>query len=366
MRYFEVFSDALRSGDRPRKTIMFADIVDSAKLKERTAEVNWLPTIGKFLDIVTEAVQHEGGEVVKYLGDGVLAMFDAAGSGNAIRAGIRLQEQLRRLQQETSLIQNCQCTVGIATGHIVEYRTPAQTTDVIGSTADLASRLSSAAAPNAVWIDANTFHAADMTRISSEIGHALDRPTNEYHLAGEVGLKGFGHRVSYYEIIWSQSEFGARNATLRHSQNVPAPATDGVLQGTVEQWSAEKGRGSLRTERGEYFVDRRFLAVPKENLVRGKTVRFVPIKPLRPNGRPVAGALVQEGWRVTAEFTKVFAERGYGFVAVKDQRGNTLTLFVHLGEAARRLRPGDRATLVIRPNPRGLSGQLNKGASGAA
>ncbi|MFB9909674.1 hypothetical protein [Allokutzneria oryzae] len=46
----------------------------------------------------------------------VLAVFDSTGSGNAIRAGVRLQEEPRRLQQETSLIQNCQCTIGIATG----------------------------------------------------------------------------------------------------------------------------------------------------------------------------------------------------------------------------------------------------------
>nr|BFE99408.1 hypothetical protein GCM10020241_10840 [Streptoalloteichus tenebrarius] len=222
MKYFEAFSDALRTEDRPRKTILFADIVDSAKLKERTAEVNWLPTIGKFLDIATGAVQREGGQVVKYLGDGVLAVFDDSGSANAIRSGIALQEELRRLQQETTLIQNCQCTVGIATGKVVEYNTPSGAIDVIGSTVDLAARLSTSAAPNAVWIDVNTFHAADMTKIGSEIGRALDRPTNEYHLAGEVGLKGFGQRVSYYEIIWAQSQFGARNETVRESIQVSA------------------------------------------------------------------------------------------------------------------------------------------------
>ncbi|MCP3802040.1 adenylate/guanylate cyclase domain-containing protein [Allokutzneria sp. A3M-2-11 16] len=365
MRYFKLFSDALMSEDQPRKTIMFADMVESAKLKERTAEVNWLPTIGKFLDIATEAVQHEGGEVLKYLGDGVLAVFDAASSGNAIRAGIRLQEQLHRLQVATSLIQNCQCTVGIATGRVVEYRTPAQNSDVIGGTVDLAARLSAAAAPNAVWIDANTFHAADMTRIRSEIGRALDRPTNEYHVAGEVSLKGFDHRVGYYEIIWSQSERGARNATVQ-DQHIPAHDQDGVLQGTVENWNALKGWGLLRTDHGEFYVNRKLLAAPKENLVRGRTVRFVPLKAPHPNKRPVAGALVQEGSRLTATFTAICAACGYGYVAARDQQGNALTLFVRLGEGAGRLRPGDTARLVVQSNSVALSGRLETSAPNAS
>ncbi|SHF14969.1 adenylate/guanylate cyclase domain-containing protein [Streptoalloteichus hindustanus] len=371
MKYFEAFSDALRTEDRPRKTILFADIVDSAKLKERTAEVNWLPTIGKFLDIATNAVQREGGQVVKYLGDGVLAVFDDTGSASAIRSGIALQEELRRLQQETTLIQNCQCTVGISTGKVVEYNTPAGAIDVIGSTVDLAARLSTSAAPNAVWIDVNTFHAADMTKIGSEIGRALDRPTNEYHLAGEVGLKGFGQRVSYYEIIWAQSQFGARNETVRESIQIsasprPAPVVragggpDRFQHGVVDNWSTEHGRGFIRTERGDHYVDRRFLADGQQDLTRGKNVRFLPTDPLRPGDRPVAGALAQEGWRMKGVFTKVFAERGFGFVDVQDQRGNTQSLFVHLGDAANRFRVGDRASFVVSANSRGLSGQLDE------
>nr|BFE99409.1 hypothetical protein GCM10020241_10850 [Streptoalloteichus tenebrarius] len=57
---------------------------------------------------------------------------------------------------------------------------------------------------------------------------------------------------------------------------------------------------------------------------------------------------------------RVFADRGFGFVDVRDQRDNTQQLFVHLGDAASRYRVGDPVAFVVTSNRRGLSGQLDE------
>jgi class 3 adenylate cyclase len=64
--YFGLFRQALDEGERPSKVIVFADIVGATEMKAR-GEVTWLPTVGKFYDVVEAAVRKTGGQVVKYL-----------------------------------------------------------------------------------------------------------------------------------------------------------------------------------------------------------------------------------------------------------------------------------------------------------
>jgi hypothetical protein len=120
----------------------------------------------------------------------------------------------------------------------------------------------------------------------------------------------------------------------------------------------EQGRGFIATAgHGDHYVDRRFV-VDERNLTEGGAVRFVPLAPLKEGQRPVAGCTVQEGHEIQGTFQRVLADKGYGFVEVRDVRGNQQNLFVYLGNAAAGHQFGEQVRLEVRRNYKGISGQL--------
>ncbi|MEU2667260.1 adenylate/guanylate cyclase domain-containing protein [Streptomyces sp. NPDC007164] len=369
--HFTLFQESLHNPDRPHRVILFADLSGSTEMKGKLGEVGWLPTIGKFLDITTTAIRDHDGTVVKYLGDGTLAAFDGERAAAAICAAIRIQELLRS-EVSKGALNDCIATVGIATGRVVEYAAPGGGLDYVGSVVDLASRLCSAGAPQAIWVDSATVASANMSKVSSEMGRVHERSPDDY-LSGEekVDLKGFAKPIKYREVIWHGKPFGVKNTVLTEAieraqtnssppvQNSGEPhAATSTLDGVVTRWDCELGRGFISTaEHGDHYVDRRYVAGEGE-LTEGRPVRFIPLQPLKEGQRPVAGCSVQEGQRVQGRFQRVLAHKGYSFVDVLDARGNRQSLFVFLGEGAAEHHTGEPASLEVRRNHRGLSGHL--------
>ncbi|MFI5569857.1 adenylate/guanylate cyclase domain-containing protein [Streptomyces sp. NPDC051740] len=386
--HFSLFQEALSHQDRPSRVILFADLAGSTEMKGKTGEVGWLPTIGKFLDITARAVTEHGGTVIKYLGDGTLAAFDGERAAEAICAAITIQELLKE-ENSKGRVNDCLATVGVATGRVVEYEAPGGGLDYIGSVVDLAARLCSAGAPQAIWVDSATVVSANMSRVSSEMGRVLEYSPDDYLSDEEkVDLKGFAKPIKYREVIWHRKAFGVKNTVLTeaidraqtqaHVQvrtqaavpsqaGPPARPADATLDGTVTRWDPDQGRGFIATAgRGDHYVDRRFI-VDEQNLTEGGAVRFVPLAPLKEGQRPVAGCTVQEGHEIRGTFQRVLADKGYGFVEVRDVRGNQQNLFVYLGDAAAGHQFGEQVRLEVRRNYKGISGQLvGGGGSGVA
>ncbi|GAA1533311.1 adenylate/guanylate cyclase domain-containing protein [Kribbella lupini] len=283
--YFTLFRTALDENDRRSKVIVFADIVGSTDMKAK-GEVTWLPTVGKFYDVVGEAVSQTGGRVVKYLGDGAVLAFDDDKAAEAINAAILIQESLEELRHDNKL--QCQCSIGVTTGRPVSFEI-AGATDFVGESVDLAARLCGAANPNAVWADANTVSAANMARVRSRVGAAMRRGVAEYRTGEEsVRLKGFSDPVKYHEIIWSTTPFGVRNSVVtqivnRESDKVVAEAANTSRDrsrewqlGTVVSWSGDRGMGFVRAdgEKEDRFVLKHWL-VGVDELPRGQRVAFL-------------------------------------------------------------------------------------------
>lgn len=363
--HFTLFQEALRSTDRPTKVILFADLAGSTEMKGRSGEVGWLPTIGKFLDITTEATTKHGGEVVKYLGDGTLAAFDGENAAEAICSAIHIQEELREVNSQ-GVVNDCLATVGIATGRVVEYKAPGGGIDYVGSVVDLAARLCSAAAPQAIWVDSATVASANMNKVSSKMGRVHDYSPDDY-LSEEwrVELKGFTKPVKYREVIWHGKPFGATNALVDEiserttaQTNHQTPPRPDVREGVVRKWDPEQGRGFISTlSDGDYYLDRRHV-VGGEDLIEGRSVRFVPRPPFKDGGRPIASCAIQEGQHVRATFQRVLAHKGYGFVDIRDALGNQQSLFLYLGDDAAGHRPGDVVTVEASRNHRGISARI--------
>src|SRR5262249_14255277 len=122
---------------------------------------------------VTDVVRHHNGNVVRYMGDGVLAYFgypqaEEESAIQATRAGLALADAVGALQSETGV--ELLVRVGIATGvvvvgHLVGDGTVREQA-AIGQTPNLAARPQKLASPGAVLIDANSQRLTGPLRLS--------------------------------------------------------------------------------------------------------------------------------------------------------------------------------------------------------
>jgi class 3 adenylate cyclase len=101
---------------------MFCDLVGSTALSARLDPEDLRSIVSAYHHCCTELVEHHGGFVAKYMGDGVLAYFGYPkahehDAERAIRAGLALVEAVPKLETAAGI--PLQVRVGIATGLVV-------------------------------------------------------------------------------------------------------------------------------------------------------------------------------------------------------------------------------------------------------
>src|SRR5215467_10134616 len=147
----------LDTAERRHVTVMFADLVDSTALSARMDPEDLREVISTYQKCVADTVQHFGGFVARYMGDGVLVYFGYPqahedDAERAIRAGLELVKAVTELKSRASL----KARVGIATGVVVVGDLigagETQERGIVGETPNLAARLQGIAEPNIVVI----------------------------------------------------------------------------------------------------------------------------------------------------------------------------------------------------------------------
>lgn len=149
-----VLEGSIRRGDSEsiHAVIWFCDLRDSTSLTESLDRVDYLAMLNQFFDCMAGAVLDHGGEVLKFIGDAVLAIFPAAdpdspeAARHAIAAARAAQQAVTQLnQQRTERGENA---IGFGIGmHIGELMygnigTPGRLDfTVIGSAVNEASRI---------------------------------------------------------------------------------------------------------------------------------------------------------------------------------------------------------------------------------
>jgi adenylate cyclase len=105
----DVVRDILRTrraatlgGETRPLTILFSDLCDFTRLSETRTPDETVTMASDYLEVVTSAIHAAGGVVDKYLGDGVLALFNAPNAlpehaGHACAAALRAQRQLAEI-----------------------------------------------------------------------------------------------------------------------------------------------------------------------------------------------------------------------------------------------------------------------------
>jgi class 3 adenylate cyclase len=147
--------------ERRQVTVMFSDLVGSTALSARMDPEDLREIISAYQRCVAETVQHFGGFVAKYMGDGVLVYFGYPqahedDAERAVRAGLELVAAVGDLKTHAPL----KTRVGIATGLVVVGDLigsgASQEQAIVGETPNLAARLQGIAEPNSVVIAEST------------------------------------------------------------------------------------------------------------------------------------------------------------------------------------------------------------------
>jgi len=197
-------------GNKHEATILFADLVGSTAFKTDTDIVNGLKKTYIHNALITEIVE-KCGEVVKYIGDEVMAIFKSEDHPkDACQAAIEIQTAIADIneQHHKSPILPIQSKIGIHSGQILYWKYSAQKNiDPQGTTVDYAARLVSLANGNQIICSNETFKI-----LSDQSDFNFSEPTN-------VFLKGFSDHRTVFEVIHEDLPKGINPQPLKLSDN---------------------------------------------------------------------------------------------------------------------------------------------------
>lgn len=133
-------------GDEIDAAIMFCDLRGSTRLEERLDRDRYIELLNAFFETISDIVHDNGGEVLKFIGDAVLAVFPAgsnemAAKKNAINSA---NEIVRRMPEIDCPDESCDCSIGLAFGRVTYGNIGSRERldfTVIGHAANVAARL---------------------------------------------------------------------------------------------------------------------------------------------------------------------------------------------------------------------------------
>jgi adenylate cyclase len=160
-------------GEEREITAFFADLRNYTSTSEKLTPTQTLKVLHVYLDIATTAIAKAGGVVVNYMGDAVMAIFNAPNdqpdhTRRAVEAGLTLQAMITDFQKQNQdeHIPLLHFGVGINTGMATVGNIGAQwhyQYTAIGDTINVASRICSHAGPSQVLIGTNTYSSLQNT-----------------------------------------------------------------------------------------------------------------------------------------------------------------------------------------------------------
>ena len=142
--------DEIETGER-EVSVLFVDIRGYTAYADGRDAREIFSTVNRYTECVSAIVREEGGVVVEFNGDGMMAVFGAPRplaqkEAAAVRAGVRLAQEVRALSPQTAGDAPLTVGVGIATGQAFVGNIEAVDRTIwsaIGNTTNLAARLQS-------------------------------------------------------------------------------------------------------------------------------------------------------------------------------------------------------------------------------
>jgi adenylate cyclase len=181
----------------PRKlaAILYADVAGYSRLTGDDEDATHR-VLSDYLDLITATIESQGGEVMHYAGDAVLARFSAV--VDALSAAVAIQDDLQTRNATLPDARKVQFRIGLNLGDVIEARG-----DIYGDGVNVAARLEALAEPGSVCIS-----DAVRTAIGSKLPY-------QYAFIGEHSVKNIREPVRAYRV----SENGTESSTT-HSPRI--------------------------------------------------------------------------------------------------------------------------------------------------
>ena len=177
-------------GERRRVTVLFADLVGFSTLAENLDPEELRAFMGDTFTELTEAVEARDGQVEKYIGDAVVAVFGAPVTheddpARAAETAFAMLEVVGRRSREARAPLDLR--IGVNSGLVVAGTVgDGRQTGVIGDAVNVAARLQQAAGSGEVLVAGSTWRRV--------------RDLFEADRVGELDLKGRSQRVEAYRL----------------------------------------------------------------------------------------------------------------------------------------------------------------------
>jgi len=182
-------------GARQEITILFADLHGFSALSERVPPEDLVEVLNRYLSIMAETIIAAEGTIDKFLGDGLMAIFNAPLAQpdhvfHATRAALNLREAITQFHRRLAPDLQLRIRIGINTGEAVVGNVGtanALSYTAIGDSVNLTRRLQEAAQPGQILISEDALH------------NVYDRV--EVHSLGMVQVKGRQAEERVFELL---------------------------------------------------------------------------------------------------------------------------------------------------------------------
>jgi len=274
-------------GERKQVTVLFADVIGSMDLAERTDPEVWRSIMDRFFTILCDGVHRFEGTVDKFTGDGIMALFGAplAHEDHAQRAcwaALTLQRELAAYAGEVRRGQglNFSVRMGINSGEVVVGRIGDDLSleyTAVGHTVGLAQRMESLAEPGRAYLTEQTAKLVagylDLEGLGEFDVKGVSEPVRVHALAGAGGAHSrldISKARGFTRFVGREDELATLQAALEQAQ-------DG--SGTVVGVVGEAGVGKSRL--CHEFVERcRRQGIPvyeAQGQAHGRAIPFLPV-----------------------------------------------------------------------------------------
>lgn len=202
-------------GSKQTVTIMFADIRGFTPWSEQLAPERTVELVNTFYDVVSRIIFAHGGQINKFIGDEVMALFGAPirkedAEVQAILTAVEIQRATQRLNNERILQEfgrPMHVGIGVNTGEVVVGTVGGKQTRIeytaLGDSVNIAARLQKLAQPGQILIGKLTYERAYQT---NEQVFKQNKISFVHH--PEVMLKGKQTTVDVYEVLYDSRQPG--------------------------------------------------------------------------------------------------------------------------------------------------------------
>lgn len=188
-------------GERRHLTVLFSDLVNSTQIARALDPEEWREIVADYQSTVSSEVVRFGGYVAQFFGDGIMAYFgwpvahdnDAE---RATRAGLAILHAIAQRNRDFSRRYGLDFAVrlGVHSGQVVIIERDAKTAEVFGDVPNIASRVQTAAAPDSVFISADTHRLVSgmfvVEECAPQVLKGLEQPQRLYRVIGPSAARG--------------------------------------------------------------------------------------------------------------------------------------------------------------------------------